>query len=165
MPSKRTRKMTVRPLALACLLLASLPLTAAAEPQAAKPFQYIDMPIQDVARRLGVQPNRANNLVFEGAEHRVLLESNGNLVDYVDVELTSTPRCSPKDEIDSTAVLAAMGIDTSELELAIKQPDNHIYYDHKRMLKVAVSCSYESAPLTAGFSRRHYMTLTSSTQR
>lgn len=157
--------MTLRPLALACLLLASVPLTATAEQPAAMPFQYIDMPIQEVARRLGVQPNQANNLIVEGSEQRVLLESNGKQVDYVDVELTSAPRCSQKQEIDSTAVLASMGIDTGELELAIKQPDNHIYYDHKRMLKVAVSCSYENAPLTAGFSRRHYMTLTSSTNR
>lgn len=156
--------MKIRFAAVAVVFLMGTSLAVAESGKANTPFQYIDMPIKEVANRVGVQPNQANNIVFDSADRHVLLESNGSTIDYVDVEFTNTPPCNPQNEIEAEAVLKSLGLNPAEMELAIKQPGNHTYYDHKRMLKVGVSCSYEGAPLTAAFSRKNYMNLTSSTK-
>ena len=132
---------------------------------AQQPFKYLDLPVKEAASRAGVQPNQANNVVFDTARHHVFLEADGTSIGYADVEFRGTPPCSPKQPLDSVAALKELGVDASALELAIDKPDNHTYYDHQQGIKVSVTCNYEGAPLTAGFSRKQYGVLMGSTNR
>lgn len=151
--------MDIRRAALGFALLATSTLAIADGNQAKMPYNLIDLPVKEAASRVGVQPNQANNITFDTDKHHVFLESDGSTVGYADVEFRGNPPCSQKQAIDSDAALQSLGIDAKELELAIDKPDNRTYYDHKRSLKVSVSCNYEGAPLTVGFSRKQYNVL------
>ncbi len=155
--------MKIRCFASAVALLAATNQAAANGDLAHQPFQYLDLPVKEAASRTGVQPNQANNVVFDTAAHHVFLEADGPRIGYADVEFRSHPKCSPQQQLDSATALKELGIDASALELAIDRPDNHTYYDHKRGIKVSVTCNYEGAPLTAGFSRKQYGVLMGST--
>lgn len=157
--------MKIRCVASVVALLVSANQAVAESNPANMPFNYLDMPVREAASRAGVQPNQANNVVFDTARHHVFLEADGASIGYADVEFRSHPKCSPKQPLDSAAALKELGIDASALELAIDKPDNHTYYDHKRGIKVSVTCNYEGAPLTAGFSRKQYSVLMGSTNR
>ena len=151
--------MDIRCAALGFALLATSTLALADGNQAKMPYNLIDLPVKEAASRVGVQPNQANNITFDTDKHHVFLEADGSTVGYADLEFRGNPPCSQKQAIDSATALQSLGIDAKELELAIDKPDNHTYYDHKRSLKVSVSCNYEGAPLTVGFSRKQYNVL------
>ncbi|MNN17728.1 hypothetical protein D3C81_1309220 [compost metagenome] len=155
--------MNMRCVVSAVVLLLSTNLAIAEEKPASTPFKYLDMPLKEAAQRAGVQPNQANNIVFDSEGRHVYLEASGGTVGYADVEFRGSAPCNPKQEIDSAAALQSLGMNAADLELAIQKPDNHTYYDHKRGLKVNVACSYEGAPLTVGFSRKQYNVLMGST--
>jgi hypothetical protein len=86
----------------------------------------------------------------------MLLESEGNFISYVDIELKQTAPCSQNRPFDSEAILGALSINPSELDFVRKQIHFHTYYDDKRKLKVSVSCQYDGAPLSVGFSSKYY---------
>lgn len=157
--------MKIRCVASGCLLLASANLVVAEENPANMPYNFIDMPLKEAASHTGVQPNQANNIVFDREGRHVFLEADGGKIGYADVEFRGSPPCNPKQPIDSAAALQTLGMNAADLELAIDKPDNHTYYDHKRGLKVSVTCNYEGAPLTAGFSRKQYNVLMGSNTR
>ncbi len=120
-----------------------------------RPFQYMGMTIQDAIRATGGKPNAAGNIIFDTDECHMLLEAEGNFISYVDIELKRTAPHSRDQEFDSEVVLGALSINPSELELA-KKTDSHTYYDHKKRIKVSVSCLYDGAPLSVGFSSKYY---------
>ena len=151
--------MEIRCAALGLALLATSSLAIAEGNPANMPYTLIDLPVKEAANRVGVQPNQANNIVFDTEKHHVFLEADGNTVSYADVEFRGNPPCSQKQAIDSAAALQSLGLNAADLELAIDKPDTHTYYDHKRGLKVSVACNYEGAPLTVGFSRKQYNVL------
>jgi hypothetical protein len=155
--------MKIRCVASAFTLLVCAHQAVAESNPASHPFNYLDLPVQEAASRAGVKPNQANNVVFDTASHHVFLEAHGASIGYADVEFRGHPKCSPKQQLDSASALKELGIDASQMELAIDKPDNHTYYDHKRGIKVSVTCNYEGAPLTAGFSRKQYGVLMGST--
>jgi len=64
--------------------------------------------------------------------------------------------CSLNKPFDSEIVLGCLSINPSELDLVQKQTHYHHYLDHKRKLKIGVSCSYNGAPLSVGFSTKYY---------
>lgn len=121
-----------------------------------RPFQYVGMPVEGAAKAVGGTPNKAGNIVVETEDARMLLETEGNFVNYVDIELKKTAPCSLTQEFESEPLLGVLSINPSELELARKQTHFHTYYDHKRKLKVGVSCDYDGGPLSVGFSSKYY---------
>lgn len=151
--------MNIRRVASAVVLLLGADLAFAEDSKAQMPYNYIGMPVKEVASHTGVQPNHANNITFDSEGRHVFLEASGGTVDYADVEFSQSAPCTPKQELDSATALQTLGMNPADLELAIKKPDNHTYYDHKRGLKVSVACNYEGAPLTVGFSRKQYNVL------
>lgn len=121
-----------------------------------RPFQYIGMSIADAAKATGGTPNAVGNIVIDSDRSHMLLESEGNFISYVDVELKQTAPCSQTRTFDSEPILGALSINPSELDFARKQTHFHTYYDHKRKLKVSVACLYDGAPLSVGFSSKYY---------
>ncbi|MDP5337036.1 MAG: DUF4365 domain-containing protein [Nodularia sp. (in: cyanobacteria)] len=121
-----------------------------------RPFQYIGMSIADAARAVAGQPNEVGNIIIDSEQSHLLLEAEGNFINYVDVELKNTTPWSQSRPFDSEAILGVFSINPSELELVRKQTHFHTYYDHKRKLKIGVSCQYEGAPLSVGFSSKYY---------
>ena len=121
-----------------------------------RPFQYIGMSIADTARFVNKKPNEVGNIIIDSEQCHMLLEAEGNFINYVDVELKKTAPWSQSRPFDSELVLGVFSINPSELELFHKQTHFHTYYDHKRKLKISLSCQYEGAPLSIGFSSKYY---------
>lgn len=86
-----------------------------------RPFQYMGMSIREAAEAVGGIPNPVGNIVVETDECHMLLEAEGNAVNYVDVELKRTAPHSLSQEFDSEAVLGALSINPAELELVRRQ--------------------------------------------
>lgn len=121
-----------------------------------RPFQYIGMSITDVIKTISSKPNQAGNFIVDSEQAYMLLEAEGNFINYVDIELKETAPWSQSKPFDSEAILGVLSINPAELELIRKQTHFHTYYDHKRKLKVSVSCQYDGAPLSVGFSSKYY---------
>jgi len=121
-----------------------------------RPFQYMGMTIQDAAHATGGTPNDVGNIIIDTDECHMCLEAEGNFISYVDVELKRTAPHRQDQEFDSERVLGALSINPSELALGRKKTHFHTYYDHKKRLKVSVSCLYDGAPLSVSFSSKYY---------
>jgi hypothetical protein len=121
-----------------------------------RPFQYIGMSITEAAKAVGGKPNEVGNIIIDSEQSRMVLETEGNFINYVDVEIKKTAPWSQSRPFDSEQILGVLSINPSELELVRKQTHFHTYYDHKRKLKVSISCQYEGAPLSVGFSSKYY---------
>jgi hypothetical protein len=121
-----------------------------------RPFQYIGMTIQEAAREVGASPNDVGNIVLESDDCHLLLEAEGNFVQYVDLTLKFTGAHTQIQGFDSEAILGAVSISPAELELVRRAPHYHTYYDHAKRMKIGVSCQYDGAPLSIGFSRKYY---------
>ncbi|WP_116296208.1 toll/interleukin-1 receptor domain-containing protein [Cupriavidus taiwanensis] len=121
-----------------------------------RPFQYMGMTIQDAARVTGGMPNDVGNILLDSDECHMSLEAEGNYISYVDIELKRTAPHRQDQEFDSEVVLGALSISPSELELVRKKIHSHTYYDHRKRLKISVSCLYDGAPLSVGFSSKYY---------
>lgn len=121
-----------------------------------RPFQYIGMSIKEAAQAVGGKPNEARNIIINTEQCHLLLEAEGNFISYADIELKKTAPWSQSRSFDSEAILGVLSINPSELELVRKQTHYHTYYDHRRKLKIGVSCQYEGAPLSVGFSSKYY---------
>jgi hypothetical protein len=121
-----------------------------------RPFQYMGMSIQDAAHAVNGAPNSVGNIIIDTEECHMLLEAEGNFISYVDIELKRTAPHYQNKEFDSVPMLRALSINPAELELVRKQTHFHTYYDHRKKLKISVSCQYDSGPLSVGFSSKYY---------
>ncbi|MBY4886370.1 toll/interleukin-1 receptor domain-containing protein [Pantoea sp. DY-15] len=121
-----------------------------------RPFQYIGMSINQAEKAVECKVNDVGNIIVESDDCRMLLESEGNFISYVEVDLKRTAPHYQNQEFDSEVPLGALSIGLSEVELARKKTHCHTYYDHRRKLKVSVSCLYDEAPLTVSFSSKYY---------
>lgn len=121
-----------------------------------RPFQYIGMSIKEAAKAVKGTPNEVGNIILDSEQSYMLLEAEGNFISYVDIELKKTAPWSLSRPFDSEQILGVLSINPSELELVRKQTHCHTYYDHKRKIKICVSCQYEGAPLSVGFSSKYY---------
>ncbi|MFG5778870.1 toll/interleukin-1 receptor domain-containing protein [Comamonas sp. J-3] len=121
-----------------------------------RPFQYIGLTIDAAAKAVGGIPNEVGNIILESEECRLVLEAEGNFINYVDIELKRTAPHQQSEEFDSEIILGALSINPAELELVKKAVHYHHYSDHRRKLKVSVSCLYDGAPLSVGFGGKYY---------
>lgn len=121
-----------------------------------RPFQYMGMTIANAAKEVEQEPNEAGNIIVESDDCEMVLWAEGNFVQYVEVELKKTAPQYLNREFDSEPVLASLSINPAELDFVRKQTHFHTYYDHRKKLKVSVSCSYDGSPLSVGFSAKYY---------
>lgn len=121
-----------------------------------RPFQYIGMSLAEVSNLVKEKPNKVGNIIVDSENCHMLLEAEGSFINYVDICFKKTAPWSQNRPFDSERILGALSINPSELDLVRKQTHFHTYYDHKRKLKVGVSCQYEGAPLSVGFSSKYY---------
>lgn len=121
-----------------------------------RPFQYIGMPIDKAEKEVNGTANAVGNIIVEDKECRMYLEAEGNFISYVEVDLKRTAPHYLNQEFDSEVALGALSIGLSELELVRKRTDFHTYYDHRRRLKISVSCPDNGAPLSVSFSSKYY---------
>jgi hypothetical protein len=121
-----------------------------------RPFQYIGLPIADAQTAVGASANSAGNILVENDECAMLLEAEGAFISYVEVNIKRTAPHRQDQEFDSEAMLGALSIGVNELELVRKQTHFHTYSDHRRKLKVGVSCLYDGAPINVSFSAKNY---------
>ena len=121
-----------------------------------RPFQYIGMPIADASKAVGVSPNDVGNIVVDSDECHMLLESEGNFISYVEVDLNRTAPHRQDQAFDPEPILGALSINPAELEFVRKQTHSHVYYDHRRRLQICVLCLYDGGPLSVGFSGKYY---------
>lgn len=121
-----------------------------------RPFQYIGMPINRAEIEVGAAANEAGNIVVENEECRMILEAEGNFISFIMIDIKRTAPHYLNQEFDSEVALGALSISLSELELARKQTHYHTYYDHRRRLKIGVTCQYDGEPLTVIFSSKNY---------
>lgn len=121
-----------------------------------RPFQYMGMPIHKAEAEVGMKANDFGNIIVETNDCKMLLEAEGNFISYVEVNLKTTAQHYQNQEFDSGPLLGALSIGLTELDLERKQTHYHAYYDHRRKLKISVSCLYDGAPLTVAFSAKYY---------
>jgi len=121
-----------------------------------RPFQYMGMSVERAEKAVGVKANDVGNIIVDNDECHMLLEAEGNFISYVDVELKRTAPHNQNQEFDSESILGALSIGLSELELIRKQTHYHTYYDHRKRLKIGVSCQYDGGPISVGFSSKYY---------
>jgi hypothetical protein len=121
-----------------------------------RPFNYIGDTIEKASKEVEQKANEVGNIIVDTEEFRMLLEAEGNYISYVEVDIKQTAPWSLNQEFDSEPILGVFSINPSEYELARKQTHYPTYYDHKRKIKIDVSCSYEGGPLSIGFSSKWY---------
>mgnify|MGYP001791146624 FL=1 len=121
-----------------------------------RPFQYIGIPIQKAELETGGKANQAGNIIVETEDCRMLLEAEGNFISFIQIDLKATAPHYLNQGFDSETLLGSLSIGPTELDLERKQTHFHTYYDHKRKLKVSVSCPYDGSPLSIAFSAKYY---------
>lgn len=121
-----------------------------------RPFQYMGMSIEKAEKEVNGIANAVGNIIIENDECRMCLEAEGNFISYVELDLKNTAPHFQNQEFDSEPILGALSIGLSELEFARKKTHYHTYYDHRRKLKISVSCLYNGAPLSVSFSSKYY---------
>ena len=121
-----------------------------------RPFQYIGQTVSAAAKAVGHDPNEVGNIIIDTEDCHMLLEAEGNLIGYVEVELKKTAPHYQNQEFDSEAILGALSINPAELELVRKQTHCHTYYDHRKRLKIMAGWIYDGGPLSVGFSTKYY---------
>lgn len=121
-----------------------------------RPFQYMGMTVNSAEVKFGVKANAVGNIIIETDECRMYLEAEGNFISYVEVDLKATAPHNQNEPFDSEPILGAFSIGLQELDLENVQTHYHTYYDHRRKLKISVSCLYDGAPLTVAFSSKYY---------
>lgn len=121
-----------------------------------RPFQYIGMSIAVAAEVVGQEPNKVGNIIVESNDCHLFLEAEGNFINYVEVDLLQTAPHFQNQEFDSVPILGSLSINPAELDFVEKNIHSHTYYDHRKKLKISVSCDYDGGPLTVGFSAKYY---------
>lgn len=121
-----------------------------------RPFQYMGMTIQAAAMATDRTPNRVGNIIIDSDECHMLLEAEGNFINYVCVDLKRTAPQYRDRPFDPIPALGALSVNPAELELVRSETHYHHFSDHRRKLKVSVSCLEDGGPLTVGFSSKYY---------
>ncbi len=121
-----------------------------------RPFQYIGMPLNKVEVQVGVKVNDVGNIIVETNQCKMVLWSEGNFISFVEVDLLVTAPHNLNQEFDSEPLLGALSIGLHELELDSSKTHCHTYSDHRKRLKITVSCLYDGAPLSVSFGSKYY---------
>jgi hypothetical protein len=105
------------------------------------PFEYIGMPTKEALKTTaGIHNLVTNGITIDSKQATMMLESDNNIVSFVEVEFKNAPLCSQQVPFDPELILSALGMNFSALELATKQTHLYVYYYHERKLKISVSC-------------------------
>jgi hypothetical protein len=121
-----------------------------------RPFQYLGLSIDDAANRVGASPNKVGNIILDTPDCHMVLWGEGNFVTFVEVDIKKTAPCKQSEEFDSEPILGALSVNPAELDFASKQTHVHTYYDHKRKMKITVSCVADGEPIGASFGVKYY---------
>ncbi len=121
-----------------------------------RPFQYMGMQVPQAEKILECKGNEIGSIIVEDDNCRMYLEAEGNFISYIEVDFKKTALHYQNKEFDSEIFLGALSIGLSELDLVGKKSHSHAYYDHRRKLKITVSCLYDEAPITVSFSSKYY---------
>ena len=121
-----------------------------------RPFQYLGRKADNLSKELNAIVNEVGNIVVEDDECRMFIEVEGSFVSFIDIDIKRTAPHFLNKEFDSESILGALSIGLHELELVRKQVHYHTYYDHRRKIKVSVSCIDDFAPISVGFSLKYY---------
>jgi hypothetical protein len=121
-----------------------------------RPHQYIGMQIKKAETTIGAIANEVGNIIIEDDECKMLLEAEGNFISYVDVSIKRTAPHYQNQEFDPESILGSLSLGLSELASVRSQTHQHTYYDHRRQIKVGVSCQYDTAPISVAFSAKNY---------
>ncbi len=121
-----------------------------------RPYQYLGMSIQNAENQTGGKSNEVGNIIIDHKDAHMLLEAEGNMINYVEVDLKATQPHYQSKNFDPEMALGALSINPAELDKITSLTHCHSYSDHKRKLKVSVACSYDGAPLTISFGSKYY---------
>ena len=121
-----------------------------------RPFQYIGMTIKDASKALGVEVNEYGDFHVNQQNCKMLVETEGNFVSFIQIEILATAPHKQNQDFDSIPILGAFSINPAELELISKKTHFHKYSDHKRKIQVSVSCDLDDGPLSIGFGSKYY---------
>ncbi|MCY9798272.1 toll/interleukin-1 receptor domain-containing protein [Citrobacter braakii] len=121
-----------------------------------RPFQYMGMQLSQAENIFECKGNEVGSIIIEDEDCRMYLEAEGNFISYIEVDFKKTAPHYQNQEFDSELFLGALSIGLSELDLVGKKTHIHAYYDHRRKLKITVSCLYDEAPITVSFSSKYY---------
>jgi hypothetical protein len=75
-----------------------------------RPFQYVVMSVAEAAKATGGTPNAVKNIVIESDLAHMVLETVGNSISYVDIQLKQTAPCSLTRGFDPEPALGVLGI-------------------------------------------------------
>lgn len=114
--------------------------------------------VLDAAKATGGEPNPVGNIIIDTDEVHMLLECEGNYISFVSIDLKRTAPQYQNKSFDPVPALGALSINPGELEPIRSALHYHHFSDHRRKLKVSVSCLYDGAPLTVSFSSKYYGT-------
>ena len=121
-----------------------------------RPFQYIGLPVEDVLKKVKGEKNVGGNIIVENEYCRMFLEAEGSFISFVEIDMKQAGVFNQSSEFESEPLLGALSINPAELELARKKTHCHTYYDHRRRLKINVSCPHDGANLSVAFSAKYY---------
>jgi hypothetical protein len=121
-----------------------------------RPFQYLGLNAAAVSEDIGVPQNRAGSIIVDTDECHMLLEVEGSLISFIEVDLKGTAPCSQAQEFDPEPMLGALSINPRELDLVRSKAHCHTYYDHRKSLKINVMCVYDGGPISVSFSSKYY---------
>lgn len=121
-----------------------------------RPFQYIGMKVTDALTEVKGSINKGGNIIVESKDCSMFLETEGSFISYVEVDIKKTAPCNLNEKFDSEPVLGCLSINPSELDLVKEKTHCHVYYDHKRKLKISVQCIENGASLSVSFSAKYY---------
>jgi TIR domain len=121
-----------------------------------RPFQYMGMTVAEAAVAVRGKPNKVGNIIIDTDECHMLLEAEGNFINYVSVDLKRSAPQYRNRPFDPLPALGALSINPAELELVKSATHYHHFSDHRRKLKISISCLDDGWPLTIGFSSKYY---------
>jgi len=121
-----------------------------------RPFQYMGKKVADIEQSLNAVPNRAGNIIIDTDDCHMLLEAEGSFISYVSVDLKRSKPQYQNRAFNPLTALAVLSINPAELEFVRSATHYHHFSDHRRRLKVSVSCLEDGGALTVGFSSKYY---------
>lgn len=86
-----------------------------------RPFQYLGMTIANAAKEVERKPNKVGDIIVDTDDCHMLLEAEGNFIQYVDIEIKKTAPQYQNRQFDSEPVLASLSINPAELDLVGKK--------------------------------------------
>ncbi len=121
-----------------------------------RPFQYLGMSVDKAATEVNAKPNEVGTIIIETDECHMVLWAEGNFISFIEVDIKKTAPWQQDQAFDSEPILGCLSVNPAELDLSSQKTHCHTYYDHKRKMKITVSCSYDDAPLSASFGTKYY---------